>query len=314
MKRKTFLNIAIIFAVAFLHFKALCSEDLPSSELARDKETLNTLLPEGTETAGWKPTSSPEFFGPQNLWEYIDGQAELYLDYGFKLVLTTDYTSMDGAKSLSIEIFQMESPDHAFGIYAAERSPQDNFIKMGVQGYLGENILNFWKGPYYVKLTSFQSFHGTKEILLKLAGSIEKKIKGGDSEPELFACFPEKNRAKMSGRFIPKNFLGQRFLKDGYRVEYKDGRRNYQIILVKNGSREEAEDAFIQYRNFFRSQGEDPSPLTKDDYALFFTRGKKIKVIFHYGFFMGGVLESKNLSEAQRIIDEMVHKLRNRHP
>jgi hypothetical protein len=312
MNSKIALFVAIVFIVAIPLAHTLGSEGISSDELDRDKETLRTLLPENKEDVTWKSASGPEFFEPENLWKYINGQAEVYLDYGFKLLVTTDYTSMDGSSSIVIEIYQMQNPNHAFGIYAAERSPSDNFIKIGVQGYLEETVLNFWKGSYYIKLSSFQRSPNTKEILMKLAAVIAKKIKGSYSEPELFACFPEKNRVKMSERFIPKNFLGQPFLKNGYRVEYKNRGSRYQVFLVKNGSLEEAEEAFGRYQRFFKSQDEKMSPVREKDYELIFTRGEKGKLIFHYGPFVGGVLNSEDLSEAERIIAEIVHKLRNR--
>jgi hypothetical protein len=311
MKGKIGLLVAIIFTVAMPLTDALGSEDILSDQLARDRETLRTLLPKDTEGVGWKSASAPEFFKPETLWEYINGQAEVYLDYGFKLVVTADYTSMDGSRSMVIEIYQMRSPNHAFGIYAAERSPSEDFIEIGVQGYLEENVLNFWKGPYYIKLASFQGSSDTKEILVKVAAVIAKKIKGSYSEPELFACFPVKNRVKMSERFIPKNFLGQPFLRNGYRVEYENRGGRYQVFLVKNGSREEAQEAFGRYQGFLKSQYEKISPVRESDYELIFTKGEKGKAIFQYGPFVGGVLNSEDLSEAERIIAEIVHKLRN---
>jgi hypothetical protein len=314
MKRKKAILGAIVITLAIPLASALGSEGVSRDELARDKEILRTLLPKGAESGGWKAVSSPKFFSPQNLWEYINGQAEMYLDYGFKLLVTAEYTSIDGSRFMTIDIFQMQSPNHAFGIYAAERSPHDSFIKMGGQGYLAENILNFWKGLYYVKLTSFQVSSDTKEILMVLAGVIANKIKGSYSEPELFDYFPGKNKVKMSERFIPKNFLGLSFLKDVYLLEYKNGGSSYQVFLVKNCSSEEAEEAFGKYQSFLKSQNEKISASKKDDYQLIFTEKEEGKAIFQYGFFMGGILNSEDLSEAGRIIEEILHKLRSRYP
>ncbi len=104
-------------------------------------------------------------------------------------------------------------------------------------GYLVENVLNFCKGPYHVKLASFQASAERKKALTVLADAIATKIKGTYSEPGLFACFP---------------------------------------------------------------------------YQLIFTETKKGKAIFQYGSFVGGVLGSGDLPEAERIIEEMVRRLRNR--
>jgi len=310
MKRKNAIFAAIILALTTSLSNAQRLEEGSQKDVSEYKKVLETLLPKNTEIKGWKVTSGPQFFEPQNLWKYINGQAEMYLDYGFELVATAEYTTLDGFKSMAIEIYQMQSPKHAFGIYAAERSPHDSFIKVGVQGYLSENVLNFWKGLYYVKLTSFQTSSETKEILMKLAVVIDNKIKGSYSEPELFACFPEDNKVKMSERFIPKNFLGLSFLKDGYRAEYKRGGSSYQVFLVKNSSYDIAKEVFRKYKDFLKSQHESVSHSKKYDYQLIFTKREKVEVMFQYGSFVGGVLNSADLSKAEGIIEEIVQKLK----
>ena len=309
---KTALPVSIIFIAAIILINVPACEGISIDELARDKRAMRTLLPKDMEIMGQRDSSSPEFFDPENLWRYINGQAEMYLDYGFKLLVTSNYTSMDSSSSMTIEIYQMQSPNHAFGIYAAERSPNDNFINVGVQGYLEENVLNFWKGLYYVKLSSSQSPSDAKKPLMKLASVIANKIKGTYSEPELFACFPEKNKVRMSERFIPNKFLGQPFLKNGYRVGYKSGRNRYQVFLVENDSREQAEEAFGKYQDFLKSQNQKISNIKKGDYQLFSTKGEKGKAIFQYKLFVGGVLNSEDLSEAAGIIEEIVDKVKNR--
>jgi hypothetical protein len=310
MKKKNSVFAAIIFFLGLPLINPLGSDAVSHDELTRDKDILKALLPKAAESPGWRAVSSPQFFEPQNLWEYINGQAEMYIDYGFQLVVTLEYRSLDGARSMAIEIFQMKNPKHAFGIYAAERSTDDRLINMGAQGYLGENVLNFWKGHYYVKLTSFQVSSDTKEILMMLASVIAAKIKGTYSEPELFACFPAKHRVRLSERFIPKNFLGQSFLENGYRVEYTSGGSSYQVFLVKSASRQKAVEAFAKYEDFLKSQNEKMSSSKKDDYQVIFGEREKGKAIFRYGSFVGGVLNRKDLSEARRIIEEIVQKLK----
>ena len=305
---------ATIFVITVTLISLLNSEVISQDKLAEKEATLIALLPTDDEITGWKTSQNFGFFEPQNLWNYINGQAEMYLDYGFKLVLTTEYMSVAGSRSLMVEIYHMQSPEHAFGIYAAERSIDDSYIKIGGGGYYGDSFLNFWKGAYYVKLTSFQISPDTKEVFFKLAEAIAGKIGGTYSEPELFAYFPEKNRVKMSERFIPKNFLGLPFLRNGYRVEYMNGEDSYQVFLAKNDSQEEANEAFRKYLDFFESEHEEFTPLEKEGYHLIYTKREGVKVIFQFNSFVGGVLNNDNLSEGEAIVEQLVHKLRTECP
>lgn len=312
MKLKFVIFFSIAITALFPPADFLVLEAGSNIGFTRDKQDLKALLPDEKRLPGWKNPPDPRFYEPSNLWEYINGQAEMYLQYGFRLVVTSDYTQKENSDSLAVEIYQMESPYHAFALYAAERSPEDNFIKLGVQGYIGENVLNFWKGPFYVKLTSFQDSPTIKENLLKVAGAIADKISGDYSEPEFFVYFPKKNKVNMSERYIPQNFLGHPFLKNGYRVDYKQGENRYQVFLTENSSPEEAEEAFNKYHEFLKNEGEFISLEKKSDYQKIRAKNEKRKVIFQYRSIVGGVLNIKNLTEGEKIIEGILKKLRKK--
>ena len=108
---------------------------------------------------------------------------------------------------------------------------------------------------------------------MDLAAAMADKIKGSYTEPKLFGCFPEMDRVKLSERFIPKNFLGQPFLKNGYRVDYKNGGSSYHVFVVKNVSRKEAEEVLGKYQDFLKSQNEELTHVRKEHFQLFSTKG-----------------------------------------
>lgn len=278
-----------------------------TADLMEEQETLAALLPGDGAVPGWKRAAPPDFYGPENLWDCINGAAVFYLDYGFRFLVTLYYTTADRKSTAAVEIYRMETPLHAFAIYAAERSPKDNFIKMGVQGYLGDNVLNFWKGPYYTKVASYKTTE-EEAILRKLAGNVADGIPGLYSEPEAFRYFPEENRIAGSERYIPKNFLGHPFFRGGYRVDYQGEKRKYQIFLVQNASREEAEKAFGKYREHLEAQDARVSLKKNAVYRMMSAGGRE--TVFLYGSFVGGVLGKTDEAHALELIDEMVTNLK----
>lgn len=274
-----------------------------------DRETLRALLPKDGEVSGLKGIAGPDFYVPENLFDYMDGQAEMFLDYGFILLLTREYQSGDGSP-VTVEIYRMESPTQAFGIYAAERTPEDRSAEVGAGGYQGTNVLGFWKGPYYIKILCFQTSPATKSLFEKTGIALAEKIQGTYSRPALFSVFPEKFRVKGSERFIPKHFLGQAFLRNGYRVDYEREGRFYQIFLLQEGSQEEAQGLLQRYQDFHQSQGCKMSRSKRGNYTLILVEGERPKAFFHLGSFWGGVLDAKDLQEAESIVREMVERLK----
>src|SRR5438270_5808702 len=85
-------------------------------------------LPGHTSAVG-----QPSLYKPDNLYEYIDGGADVYLLYDFQQLLHQQLK--DGGAELTADIYEMRTPEDAFGIYAAERSPSYQFIMLGVDGY-----------------------------------------------------------------------------------------------------------------------------------------------------------------------------------
>jgi hypothetical protein len=282
------------------------------NDLSPDQQTLRALLPDEGKLSDLEEASSPAFYIPANLWEYINGQSELYLQYGFRQVITADFDHRPSSTSLAAEIYQMLSPHHAFGIYAAERSPDDDYVKVGVQGYSGSNILNFWKGPYYIKLTAYKSSPEVRKLLLEVARIIEGNITGKYSEPDLFTCFPGKYRVGMSERFIPKNFMGHSFLENGYRVDYEKEGQRYQVVLAENSTSKEAVEAFGKYQDFLESQSEVVTYERGPDYQMIKVGDGKGKVMFQYGIFVGGILGLKDRPGGERLVGEVIVCLKGR--
>jgi hypothetical protein len=251
------------------------------------------LLPGTDDLSEWVRSSEPEIFDADTLYEYIDGQAPFFLDYGFQGVATAEYTAVADDRSLVVDIYRMAGPEEAFGIFAAERTPDDRPVDVGVDGYQGANVLNFWKGPFYVKLVSHTAGSGTGDALLGVARSVATRIPGRFGAPPFFGLFPEEHRVNGSERFIPRAFLGQSYLARGYQVDYDRDGITYRCVLVDVGSPGEAAEALERYAAFLESQGrtvvrrQDVPPLVA-------ASGDTTSVFFAGGAFFAGVMESRD--------------------
>jgi len=307
-------RVTLLVALSLLVATSLCPVPActrqGASALSQAEEGLAALLPGDGAVPGWKRAAAPVFYGPENLWDCINGAAALYLDYGFRLVVTAYYANADGSTAAGIEIYRMETPLHGFAIYAAERSQQDRFLEMGVEGYLGENVLNFWKGPYYTKVTSYRAGKGAEENLRKLASIVSDRIPGQYAEPEVLRYFPPADRVTRSERYIPKDFLGQPFFKGGYRVAYQAERSSYQLFLVPNASPGEAEEAFARYREHLESQAPGVALEKGEDYQTMTAANGT--TAFQYGSYVGGVLGNTEGVDARKLVEQMVTNLKAR--
>jgi hypothetical protein len=89
-------------------------------------------------------------FTKESLYGYMNGGAELYLEYGFDRLVVTDIVA--GGNDLKIEAYMMPEAARAFGIYSVNVFRCDDANKL-MEFYCQSNYqVQFCKGNYYVNI------------------------------------------------------------------------------------------------------------------------------------------------------------------
>jgi hypothetical protein len=208
------------------------------------------FLPEHSEVEGWATHRSQQHFAGEDLYEYINGGAEIYHEYGFVQVVVQDYISDDG-KSVSIEIYEMASPAGAFGMYTFKTSAEGQRISVGNDSQIADYYVNFWKGDFLVTLTGFDETAETRKGLIRLAESVGSKIPAGGEKPPILSLLPEEDLLGTSLKYFT-GFLGLRSsypffnlsilgYEEGIKGEYTGG---FGFFLFRFGGEQEARRAF----------------------------------------------------------------------
>jgi hypothetical protein len=270
-----------------------------------------SVLPGDGELPGWSLTTEPEHYLADNLWEYINGQADFFIDYGFVRVDTAEYRHSEESFSVVLEVYRMGRPQEAFGIFAAERTRDDRPLEIGAGAYLGANVLGFWQGERYVKLTSFDEGAAVEQRLIGLAEAISSRIPDQGGELATLALFPGDGRVEASERFIPKNFLGQPYLTDAYRVDSIIDGDNVQLFIVETGSPTEAQTHFKHLEDFYRQRNPDQATVETDgDLPMLIVDGPSKMVVFQLDRHLGGAITAQNLEVGRAAAGTLADRLR----
>ena len=168
-------------------------------------DNLTELLPDTVEE--WDKSEIPELYNRKNLFDYINGGAELYLAYDFHQLLVQRYVpefeDSLGEKSITVEIWQMNSSPDAYGVFSFDQEGDE--IKMGQRGVYSDGLLRFWKDKFFVKILGLGE--DLKEINLKLGSQIDKKIKKGGKLPELVSKIPSDSLISGSVHFFHRQII-----------------------------------------------------------------------------------------------------------
>jgi hypothetical protein len=184
----------------------------PASIPAAVEARLRRLLPFTEST-----DNCPRFYS-SDLYRYIDGGAETFHTYD--MVAMVHCRHQVGDVEAIVDIYDMGELLNAFGVYSSERSPDQRFLPIGAEGNATGSTLNFFQGPYYVKLSAFGETTGGGPVAESLSKIVEQRIGGGKTMPAGLSLLPREGLMPHSEKYVKRAPLGHRFLGPAYMGSY----------------------------------------------------------------------------------------------
>jgi hypothetical protein len=221
---------------------------------------------------GWSQRGEQRSYEAENLFEYMDGNAEGYLIYGFKTM--RGVTCIKDGATLVIDISDMGDADSAYGIFSANRDSRQPAAKIGMGGQIVPRRAIFAKGAYYAEIAANPEGDYTA-ILKQWTGELDKILQGSTTPPAALGWFPAEKRQSI--RLVPESVLGIRILSRGYAAQYEFGK----AFMVTEASEESAAAVMKKLRARFAeatdAKAGDEAFQAKDQYLgrlCFFRKGK----------------------------------------
>lgn len=216
------------------------------------------------EISGWRQSNEIQIFTPKTLFEYINGAADLYIMYDFQELKVAEYKNERKA-SVIVDVYRHKTPTLAFGIYSQERLANANFLDVGAQGYIEKNILNFFTGPYYVKINSYNTGAEDREILVTFAKKVSESLGEKGLLPSILSAFPRDGKKKNSEKFINKNFLGYSFLHSAFTADYELSGNKFKLFVIEGVDRNDCNEMIQKYLQQTKSP---EKKVTESRYAI----------------------------------------------
>ncbi len=201
-----------------------------------EKNKLAALLPAPPLFFG--KSDAPAKLYSTDLYRYLDGGADAYLDYGLVALIHREFKS--GPVDLTVDIYDMGDPLQAFGIYSAERSPDYMFIPMGAEGHVDMGSLGFLQANYYVKLQAFGDNDRTPPVLEAAAKSIVARIGTAGAVPQPVRWFPAAGQVAASQKYIVKAPMGRDYLAPATTALYRFDGHDTTVLASRAPTAEEA--------------------------------------------------------------------------
>ena len=128
----------------------------------------------------------------KELYDYINGGAELYMSYGLVSMTGCKYNG-EGLPQVTVEIYEMTSAKNAFGVYTQSRDKEELDYGQGSQSF--SDFILFWKDRYFVIVNTHQATLESEVAIKYLANLVDQSIPDQGEIPTIINCLPEEDLA-----------------------------------------------------------------------------------------------------------------------
>ena len=187
---------------------------------------------------GWRLIDPVRTFGPDNLYEEIDGEAELVLPYGMErlTVAVLGRTARPGSE-VRLELYRMASPRDAYGIWSQYRYPDQEVLRIPPsEAVVSDTSADFFRGETFVRIRS-KPGDGSRNDVVGIASEIVALIEGSGSPPEEARALDDlPGRVSGSILYQKRAMLGYECLAPGFEAKFSTASSSGHYLLLPSAA------------------------------------------------------------------------------
>jgi len=115
-----------------------------------------------------------ECFDGGSLWGYMNGGADIYLEYGFDKLRVAEFSNE--GETIKLEFFKMDDPISAFGIYSIKTFKCEQSKVTATHDCLNHFQFQLLYGDYYIQIINESGSAKAKQTMINIAEILLQKI------------------------------------------------------------------------------------------------------------------------------------------
>ena len=220
---------------------------------------IESILPQDGFLRGWAIEGQVKRYTPDNLYTYINGEAEMYMPFGFQIVSTALYVNAGNPDAaLVADVYRMGSLIDAFGIYSYYRDPAAAKVQVGSEGFADESQLMFYKDKYFVRLSTSGASSPENAVFVKCAEAIATRIPGESLRPKELEILKVPGITTGTEKYSALSVMGYAFFKRGLTAETDRDRHPLKVFVIIDESEQASSKSFDSYVRYLRERGIKP--------------------------------------------------------
>jgi len=221
--------------------------------------TAQVTLPSEDYIQGWKKADNPLHFQKENLFDYINGGAEIFHEFGFKDLSVQSYKN--GEEEIVLELYQMESLESALAIYLTRKGKENPIEGISVRNTGNRYQFTILHGNYLIQVSNFSGNEKLIPVMTKLVQPVLAEIPP-KKYSKIFKDLPKENLVKGSERLIRGIYSIQPIYTFGYGDilqldgeifglvgDYKFKKDSFTLLLISYPSEEKSRSVLTSLIN-----------------------------------------------------------------
>jgi hypothetical protein len=248
----------------------------------------------------------------KELYDYINGGAELYLSYGLVSMTGCKYNG-EGLPQITVEIYEMTSSKNAYGVYTQSRDKEEHLYGQGSQSF--PDFILFWKDRYFVIVNTHEATSETTAAIQSLATLIDVSISETGEIPAIMQCLPQEDLDRSGYLYFHHYiWLNAYFFIADYNLTHIDEHtdavlakygeadaRSY-LLLTEYSDEEKALAAYKSLQEKYAPELTAANPFVKLEDQTWFTVWKK-------GNKLGAIFNSNSQEKIEKLYQSTINKM-----
>jgi len=259
----TIISYVILFVLIIIFIAIITKQKhyyVPAAPIA-EKTTAET-----PKTQAWlnpqlfgadlEPANEVENYNAANLYEKIDGKADLYLENEFVSLQCRRYSSKQSQQEWAeVYLYDMAKARNAFAVYSGQKRSKSQPLGWAQFGYKTKDAVYSASGNFYFEII----LSSDANQLLQAAESAARQLTGfaskEPSEPFAISFFPKDNFVFDSLKLIKEDAFGCADMKNIFTAAYSVSGNDLTVFIADTPDSNSAQVLFDKYHNFLTENG-----------------------------------------------------------
>jgi hypothetical protein len=273
------------------------------------------LLPDQSTLPGWRIAEGPVSYDSVTLYEYLDGGAPLYLDFGFEGLDHVRYQlGDDNLSSVTLDVYDMGTELGAFGLFRSGRPLDAEVREWGAEGYRSDNIAAAWKGTISIRAEADDARPELISAMEQLVAAVANEVDGGTSPPPIIGALPPQGLVRWSERLVAKDLMSHVFLPGGVVATYRVAENEGTVYFTDLEDEAAVSEAMEMLRAHHQKYGEVLGDVTSISYVgfRFSDPGLGNGTLLSSGTYVVGAHGDLSTGVQLELLDQLVQNLQSR--